>query len=221
MNVRELRAQWRRDVDDAVEPYLWDDRDFLTWLNEAEREACARARLLIDSSDQTVCYVTAAAGDPWVPFDPRIVSVMRVKPDSQAAIYPCTSMDLDMADPNWESSPAGPEIRAIVKNLESFKLRTWPALTASKTLNLTVQRLPLCDLAADKDVPEIPVQYHLKLLDWVKFQAYSVDDVDKADPQKAEKHEARFTHEFGTRSAIGEMWDRHWGGRELVTGYFA
>lgn len=73
------------------------------------------------------------------------------------------------------------------------------APTAVETLSLTVFRLPSTTIANDTDSPEIAAKHHLRLLDWVRFRAYSKKDAETFDPNAAAQAEAQFERSFGRR----------------------
>ena len=62
MNGTALIAEFRDLSQDVNEPYLWDDTFVLGKLNEAEREAADRARLLFDDSTEAVEDIAVTAG---------------------------------------------------------------------------------------------------------------------------------------------------------------
>lgn len=221
MTFKELLAQFRSDVDDTGTPPLWSTASFVLWLNEAENEACGRAELLIDSTTPEIVNVSIAADDPWVTLDYRIVRPLRARATGHNPIQILTAEEMDDTSPNWETDE-GTRLHALIRNLESYKLRAYPIQTAAVDVSLTVQRLPLDPLTKDAGdtEPEIPPQYHLKLLPWVKYRAYSVDDVDLQDLDKAQRYYDEFRREFGDRDAHVETFLRRHGGRDMVTGVF-
>lgn len=220
MNLGQLIAQFRRDTDDTTVPFLWPDPSVINWLNEAEQEACRRSQLLIDSSTAALTPLTVTADNAFITYDTRIIKILRARPRGKLPVSIITAQEMDTR-PNWEDE-TGVELRALVSDMATDKLRTYPVLTVALTIDLTVQRLPLADMTElDADSPEIKALYHMKLIEWAKWRAYSMDDVDANDPLKAEKALANFEAEFGVTSANGETWMRLHGGRDLMTGHFA
>ena len=77
--------------------------------------------------------------------------------------------------------------------------------------NLSVVRLPLEDMANDTDEPEINKRYHLHLVDWMMYRAYSKQDSETVDMAKANKYLATFEAQFGRESTANE---ENWINRE-------
>lgn len=220
MKLGQLVAQFRRDTDDTREPFLWSPESVVTWLNEAEREACTRAQLLIDSSTAGITPLVTVADNAFVAYDQRIVRVLRARPRGRLPVQMVTAQEMDVY-PNWEDE-TGTELRALITDMATYKLRTYPVLTAPATLDLTVQRLPMQDMTnQDEQSPEIQAQYHLHLVEWAKYRAYSMPDEDANDPKRAAVALGRFEAQFGRTSAKGDAWMRQHGGRDLMTGHFA
>lgn len=209
MKLSKLISRFRSECDDLAEPYLWSEEDVKAWFNEAEQEACRRSELLVDSTTDSITLIVAVAEDPWIPLSRRIVKPLRAREVAglPLSVLHCQQMD---ATTGWELS-TGTSLRALVTGMETYKIRSYPILaedTSDIEIRLTVQRLPLRDMEEGDDEPEIPDQYHIKLLHWVKYLAYSVDDVDANDPNKANKHLALFEAEFGGANAMFDTFMR-------------
>lgn len=215
MNAGDLILLFRRQADDEAQPVLWKDDELFPWLSEAEIEACARARLIVDSrsvsGNNTFCRLTLANGTAWYALDPRIIYVRRAKLATRS--LPLDSYDyrdLDVNYPGWEAHTGN--VIGYVRGLDSGQFRPYKIPTATNTIDLTVVREPLAAMTDPDDVPEIAVRYHLKLLDWVFYRAYSKKDSQAYDPELAGKHLATFEAMFGTRSkatAFEEEWARN------------
>jgi hypothetical protein len=60
MNLLDLRAAARIRIEDTVgPPYLWDDPEIDHYINQAEREACERAKLIEDDTPPSVAVAVA------------------------------------------------------------------------------------------------------------------------------------------------------------------
>lgn len=207
MTLAELRSLFRREANDATQPYLWADEALDGFANEAEQEACRRALLLVDST-ASFCTLSIKAGDDVLALDPRIIDVRRARLVGENCMLELIHVDeMDARAPQWETETGTP--RALVTDYQSNALRLYPIPTADDTLRLTVSRLPLNDMAADDDEPEIRREHQRGLVQWMLHRAFDVKDAELLDPQSAEKALRKFEAEFGKRSsARNEHWMR-------------
>lgn len=189
MNRRELRDAFRRDARDRADPPLWEDRDVNAWLDEAQEEACIRARLLDAWQEFDV-----AAGDAEVPLArSRIFEVKKVV----FAAAGERARELRQADQFEDGNPrpdCGPQ--SFVHRDGRLVLDS-PVISAG-LVEIEGFRLP-CHMASDEACPDIAPIHHRRLVHWALFRAYSVPDADGADPEKAAEHEVRFERYFGRR----------------------
>lgn len=211
MNGGELLSLFRQQADDAAAPYLWSDTEIYAWLTDAEREAARRARLIVDSATAAVCTIAVVANTAQYALDARIIYIRRVKLASRTLpLEPLDYRDLDACTPGWESHTG--TVSAYVRGMDSNKLRIYRKPTAVDSINLLVVREPLLALSAAQTTLEIAARYHVALLDWVCFRAYSKKDSQAYDPDLAGKHATMFEAEFGTReksAAFEEEWQRN------------
>lgn len=205
MTLDDLTALFRSEADDATEPYLWSDDDALDYANDAQHEACRRARLLVDSSS-ALCQLEVTAGNALLPLDERILFVRRARFAGARPLVRMNMQDMEDANPLWQDNPARTPL-AFVPDYQSGALLLWPTPLADATLLLTVVRLPLLDMDDGLDSPEINLRLHRSLRHWMLYRAYSKQDSEAADPKKAAEALALFEQEFGKKSsAIDETW---------------
>lgn len=205
MNLLDLRTRFRNEVKDTAQPYLNTDAQVNEWINEAVDEACRRALLLVDSTTEA-SYVDFAASAVGIDLHPSVIFVRRATlAASSMPLLPRVARTMDEEVPGWESAqPSTP--RVFIPDWQTNYLRFYPPALAADRLKMTVVRTPLDIMSSDSDEPEILPRYHARLLDWVKFRAYSVQDSDIYDTKKAALHEAAFIQQFGQASAVNEHW---------------
>lgn len=205
MNLSEIITSFRNDTHDLASPPLWTDEELTEYANDGEREACRRARLIIDSEGD-MCVIDMGIGDTTIDLDPTIIFVKRVRVTGQTLPLKRASWrDMDDSISNWEAHTG--KIDKFISDWQTGKLRVYRIPTAPAILNLTVIRLPLVDMANDEDIPEIHLRYHASLLNWIKYRAYMKRDADTMDEALALKYLALFEEEFGKRSsAVDEEW---------------
>lgn len=206
MNLLQLRTSTRAQVDDTVVPYLCADSLLTEFANEAQEEACRRALLLLDSSTAEVCSITVGAGSEFAQLDDRVILVRKVRVVGQPDFLVKTRRaDLDQQGTTWLDEEG--EVCAWVPDMETGKLRLYRKPTEDIVLQLTVVRLPLEEMAADDDVPEVKLQMHRQLIHWMRYRFYSLPDTEQNDPKKADAALAAFEAQFGPAStAADELW---------------
>lgn len=199
MTLSELRAAFRVETGDTATPYLWADTDLNRWLNEAEREACIRAKLIIDDSTASVATYAVTSGTANYALHSSVIRVIAARfVDEDDVTYHLSINDRDWLDdhyPDWEDGDGKPT--HLIAEPKSVRIVGTP--TADGTLYLRVQRLPQTKMSADGHSPEIQEQHQDALLHWAKHRAYSSQDSDGYDQDAADRFEARFTQYFGPR----------------------
>lgn len=192
MTLGELIARCRSEAADVTDPYLWSNQEWTAWLNEAENEACIRARLIED--EDIVAAVTA--GDAHIAIPPRAFAVTR------GAIAGVGNLDLvdrhglDLSESrNWQEETGDPRKAYRSGNT----LRLFPIPTADGTAVITAFCTPDRQMDDDDDAPQIDARMHHYLVEWALRRAYRKPDVDTFDPAAADRHEAEFTSVFGPR----------------------
>jgi hypothetical protein len=198
MNVGQFIERFRRDRKDEAEPYLWSDAEIADdYLNDAVEEACQRAHLIEDNTSAfTSIAWTAAQASAALPA--CVLKVLRITFDGRKL----TETSIDELDQEcgsaWESRTGSPSAFYFERN---GVLRLYPIPTAAGPVKLRVSRLPIDRYSADRDSEdvEIPVQWHVKLLNWMYRSALMKTDAETHDPVKADDYEARFVADFGYR----------------------
>lgn len=206
MTLGELIASARLQASDTVIPYLWSDAEWTNYVNDAEREACRRARLIVDSDTAEICSLSLTASTKTIALDPRVLFIRRAKVSGDVLpLHPVSVRNLDRGRPGWEDEEGAP--KAYITDMDTGKFRPFPTPDADMTVKLSVCRLPLQNMAAQDDEPEIHARFHDSLIFWMLYQAYSKPDSETMDKQMAESNLALFEQEFGKKSAaIDEEW---------------
>jgi len=210
MTLSDLIALFRSEADDTVAPFLWSDADALDYANDAQDEACRRARLLVDSSTNGICNLAVTVlGAGLLTLDPRILFVRRARFSGALPLRRMNMQDMESMNPYWQNTVAGMP-KVFIPDYETGKLLIWPPPDAAATLLLTVVRMPLVSMAANGDAPEIAARWHRSLRHWMLYRAYSKQDSQSNDPKKASDAMTLFEQEFGKKSsAIDENWIEH------------
>jgi len=208
VELKELIAEARRRMDDAKGPYLVPDPWHIDAANEAEREACFRARLLFDDTPRAgVTTIAVEADQSRYPIDPSVfwIDAASFKRDAGGRERPLELRGLDWIrdrrGQQWDSS-SRPEVLADNGRDE---LRLWPTPTMPGTLQLAVYRYPLQPMEALDDEPEIGEAHHLALVNWLLYRAYGHKDSELYDERKSERALAEFEETFGKRPHTADV----------------
>lgn len=200
MNLEQLRARFRVDVDDtAASPQLWSDDDANDFINEAEREAAERALLLPAYPTQAICQIAISDSARIYAADRRIIRIRSVRVRGQREtldIKPIFYVD-DLAQLARAGVATCCAIDGSPVGVKNIILDRTPI--DDGFLDLHAFRLPMEDMVDDSDVPEIDQHYHRPMLHWAYHLAYTKRDADAQDQVKADKHAQLFAQHFGEK----------------------
>jgi len=206
---------------------LWSFDELKVYANEAENEAAARARLILDietatdASNAALCHYSVAKGAYSITLHPKIIFVKRVRVLSLPVPLPRIHFrDLNMLAPEWEDHAEG-SVVAYCPNWQKGKLLFYNAFPASDTVRLQVIRRPLVPMIGPTDSPEIEEQHHMGLVNWMLWRAFDKLDPDTMNKAKAAKYLDLFEQQFGKRSsAVDETWIQREHGYDEFEGLF-
>jgi hypothetical protein len=220
MNLDKLITTAATRADDLVAGKLWSRNEWIEYANDAQNEACRRARLLVDSSTAAVCSITLVNGTATYDLHDSILFVRRARlveissGDGLTVLKRCHVADLDnVAGPGWQEEVGQP--RGYVPDMDDHAFRPYPTPdTALWKVALTVVRMPLVPsvnatypMEDGEDTPEIRSRWHIGLVNWMLARAYRKQDSQTYNPKLADAFEADFEREFGKKSsAIDETW---------------
>ena len=197
MTLEDLIRRFRVAARDTVEPFLFPTEDVTDWLNDAQDQACIRARLIREDELEAVCRIALTPGTHTYALHPLVYEIISlwIKPVSGRK-RPVTLRSREWLNhhmPEWRDCTRPAEI-AIQ---DDTTVRIVGAVEAGNMLELECYRLPLRPMANDTDKPEIHRAHHQHLIDWALHKAFSVVDAETFDPKRAELSESAFTHYFG------------------------
>lgn len=205
MKLEELIAEARFRMDDEVGPtHFVTDEALTRFANEAEREACYRARLLFDATARPgITTIDVEADQDEYPIDPLVFWIDSATFKRDAGGRPC---ELDLRGLDWIQKRRGGQWASAVRpdvlaDNGSDRIRLWPAPSLPGTLKLRVYRYPLERMTEPDDTPEIRGEHHEGLVDWMLYRAYSRPDPDSENGPKAAEALGAFTARFGTRES--------------------
>lgn len=209
MTLAEMIRLARSEAADLLQPYQWSNEDLTEFANDAENEACRRARLIVDSSTDEVTRINVRSSVASYRLDDRVIFVRRVKSAVRSQPLDRVSYKkLDECVPGWQEESGDP--RGYITDFETGKIQAYPTPNANSIWRLTVVRLPMEPMKfsnAAQCGPEIHKRFHRSLVYWMLYRMYSRQDSETVDKQKAADNLALFEAEFGPRSsAQDENW---------------
>ena len=215
----ELRDNILHDRSDLVsgdDDRLWSDETLVRYINEAHRRFARRGLVIRDNSTPEVTQVTLVAGQDTYDLHPSVFSVISGRLQGEASDLRRAGHSVfdayrppDYGAFDISQLVALPPGRPIALSTDeafglddddsrgTLVLRLHPtpsAEYAGQIVSLRVVRTPLevFDVNDLEAVPEIPVDYHLDMLDWAAYLALRIVDRDAGDAKRAEGFAASF-----------------------------
>jgi len=203
---------FRLTVDDTDEADpLWNTLEVYHYLDESQKQFARKTDYFSDASTAEIAQVAITADDPWVALDPRVTKIRIAQLLSTGhKVTPVTFAQME-DQPNtidtygspfnftttyrWQQAVGTP--RFLVTDMEQNKGRLASIPVIDDTLELQVYRLPLKDITEDSASFEIiETEYQRGLILYMKYLAYSKNDVDTFEQDLADraKGEAREFH---------------------------
>lgn len=183
----------------------WPSTSIARALNEAQREAALRGRLLRDDVSNRL-LITIEEGKMQYLLHPSIFELISVRNTTTNKLLRETSVfKLESRDDQWRNRTSASVCQYYVDVLPNERLRLnlvdIPAATeAPVLLRLEVYRLPWDEMELEaEDEPEIAPRHHEGLVEWACYRCFMKRDPDTYDPVKAADHLAIFTDQFGQR----------------------
>ena len=196
-----LIEQFRSQMDDNAEPYLWDEDRIVEWIDEAQKIFAERTRIFRGKED--IAVLTANDGEFDIPlyvFDIRKaklslqaiqLEIVNFNDVERGALYSDYGVELTG---DWEELSGTP--RALVKDYATDKGRLVPKPAIDDTVTIYYSRFPLKDLTSSSSKLELTDTRHQRLMVvYARAMAYGDHDADVYDP----KQEAAKLDEFHTK----------------------
>lgn len=200
MNRKQLRTIARERLrDTGTTRPRWSDETINRSLNEAQRQAAIRSRLLFDNlSSLTLLSVLAGTAAYLLP---------RSFFEIESVTYEDTGEPLTLAyeeqmyrsDSRWRTRSADRACEFVLQSMpdEQLRLILHPNPQSPTQLRVAGYREPRYDMLGDNDIPEIAPRHHEGLVAWACYRCLSIRDPDGYDPVKAAEFLGDFEREFG------------------------
>lgn len=214
MNLQALIFTFRQLAGDRAFPPLFSDEQVTEWLNEAEREAAERAKLLHERTRTDIVRVPLLVGQREYDLNPVFIDTdgdtMYVQRDTDSertrAVCRQTQADIEWTIAERANLTGWPDGFFIYSDGQGATARRLvldrkPA-QAGGYFWLSGYRYPLeaMDVNDLESEPEIHPRHHAHLIDWALFRAFSTRDLEGAAETRAAKHKADFAEHFGQKT---------------------
>ncbi len=218
MTAQELYDQFRSDMVDMAEPYLWSDTDVIRYMNDAYRMFVRLTGGIADFTSD-LSRVAISAGEATSPMDARILRVMeayRLSDEAKIEVINQTNMtfsqstDYGRTRPLFLDSTPGP-VRYMIIGAQRNVAKWVQVPLVDDTAQLFVYRLPEVSLdPADPDMDfafdEVGEEHHMHLCLWMQHLAYRKADADTFDRGRSDEYKALFESYCGLATA---EWERY------------
>jgi hypothetical protein len=199
MEVSNLIEISRNLLHDTKIPYLWSDAELESYIDEAQKEACFRANVLIDATDNEICKIPISPNVNLYKYSPYIINIFEVKLASSKENLQ-KIIDLD----KFKEEVGFPPTHYSLSKHQYIEI--YPTPNTSDILEMVVSRIPKRSVV---DAPlEIPEIHRTGLLDWVLFRAYMKQDAETYDTDKAQLHLSMFVANFGEKPTVKTILNR-------------
>lgn len=197
MTPVQLVAQFRSQMNDTVDPFLWSDDDAYGYADDAQKMFCRLTDGISDATTPAVCFIATPQGTDWIPLHPSILKIRGASLASDGRELEVINYE-DMVGRSLRFTAQQAYLRTLVVGMEENKARALKPVAADDAINLMVFRLPLATIVvppvpdATPQAFEIAEQHHLHLLDWMKHLAFLKQDAECFNRSKASEHEQYF-----------------------------
>ena len=199
--VDDLIDQFRTQMDDNVEPYLWEEDRIVEWIDEAQKIFAEKTHIFKGSESISVLAVDGGdfAMPAYVAETRRAILASSAQPlivgnfnaIDRASVYSDYGIDLYG---DWESLTGTP--RLLVLDEKHGYGRLVPKPPADDTIKIHYYRYPLKDITQSSSKLELTDTRHQRLLVvYARAMAYGDHDADVYDPRA----EAAKMDEFHTK----------------------
>ena len=190
MTIAALIAEVREDITDDVETTKrHSDTQMIRFANEAIKEACIRAPLLVIDKTFSVLVSTAE-----YTMDAYVRQVINAKLSLDTyALQQSTKEELAMwYGSNWKTKTGTPTHYLRTNRV----IRLYPIPIVVDSMVLTQSRIPDTNFNIDTDIDPT---YYDSIKWYIAYKCFSNRDADNFDPVKASEYMARFESQFGTK----------------------
>lgn len=191
MIVSEIATRVKRQFGDEAGIQVTDS-DIIRWINDAQREIASNNELL-----QTVATTSVVVGQKEYTLPPDILLLRSVHYQSRK-LRPLTAREAEeyLSTGNADGHPTHFWTWA-----KKISLYPQPQVSDPDDLQIFYTRQP-ADVAADGDTPELPLEYHNRIVEYCLAQAYELDENWTAAQQKSQQFNLGVTDLKGREEVV-------------------
>ena len=191
MDKAALLSTLRRDLQDEVAPYLWQDEELLSYLDRAQVEFCRETGGIADARSDFL-RVPVAANTEWVDIDQRILKIRAADfYEETGRHYKLELMNMeDVENSRCPHSPGAPIGLVLGESEDAARITYMPMVDGE--LRFVVFRLPLQSLMDTGVEPEIALEHRPTMLYYAKYLAFLKPDAESFDKDSADVNLATF-----------------------------
>jgi len=190
MDSTELLDQFRRDVVDIEEPQLWSDDEVFSYIDDAQKQLCRHVGGIADASSP-MTVLPYDAGQDWLKQDDRILKVRTAYQVSDGReIVLINFEDMPTHSLRFDGRTGTPKF--LVLGIEEHKARLYPTPVVADTVQLHIDRMPLKKIDDSDQLLEVSDRHFRGLLLRVKALAYTKQDAETLDRDKAQRFDGEF-----------------------------
>lgn len=206
MNLGELRAYARTNLDDLAEPYLWSDQYLDQLINNAVLEASIRSHRCAPS---TTVVLDILAMDRVADKPTDLLRTLSVQVIGSTVDGPYTKYLLEKSmaslqknDVEWTTRVS--EVPTCFFQ-DIYKIGVYPEVPSDIQVSLEYMTSTVVPLIADIDVPALPVIWHHQLVLWVMYEALRILDADANNDSRAKECHDGFEKTFGPKPSANML----------------
>lgn len=205
MTSDELLTYFRTQIRDEAKPYLWTDEEIYAYMDDAHRMFTRLTGGIRDATSE-LCTLKIPVNKKFVEYDERILGIRYAELDSSGRKISIINIENEVEGGvppeydygnalTWRSrlnDPAG-VVDTFILGMDSQNIRLVPSSAVADSATLVIFREPLEAISGDGQAFEIAVRHHVRLYDWMAHRAYSKQDVDTYDADKAKAFHKAFS----------------------------
>lgn len=202
MIAQELSDHFRRDVADSGPTKLWSKEEVLLYISDAYF-MFVRLTGGIPDFTSPATRVPIVAGDAVGKLHPSILRINQAQRESDGGIIQIVNytdlaklsvsvFDYGQFQSLKLDSQPGP-VRYGVIGMQRDTIRWLKVPLIDDTANLIIHRMPFSPITDfEQALEDVEDHHHIHLVTWMKHLAYSKQDTDAFDAQKAEEYKRNF-----------------------------